>query len=664
MTWFLGSCMYDDKAHTRIVPKAMARGNSWVQDLDWTLYFPSEGCLFAPRRPNGYLKGELFLFLEGTRVINPKQDHVLLGETAPAEEIIDLRHEPLDTARLRLVEIGVRRSKSSERVVVALAGNRCVQVELGPGENEGLSVVNSDRLEALPVYELTSDAFLRSTVDGKHYVVPGETIGPQIGAFDWSYDFDFVKRVLLRIRKTATDQALGAGFPKSRQQIEALIATLRRTDLLPRDSEGLHATHERLKAFSSQVTKNLEELDDIVAAVAAMTGIRERLEEYESSLMASIEAELTTRVEVELKNRLAHRSGELDDRMRQLETRALEQEQSVKETQKSIVVLRAERANLASGIERMLESVRSAVAKNPATANVLISDLERALAGEQLDIDLSDPEAEPWNLSMPKPGAVEVDWQSFEETLATNAKLHGMEVADVAIIDRVARSGSIVLLPRDMAFDFVRCYAAVLSGGAFRLHPLDQSVIGLSDLWREAGSARPTIFARAWQRASAHRSRFQIVLLDAIDATPMSRWLPSFAKVLSTPDRPANLLVLMSAERRAIDEQAHISDPLPHFVPCAPRRTSDFPGIRIADAMGDVTDKWWSDASKQLAGAQFPHFDAAHPKEATIVSSRLMRTIADGEFALRAARALAGVREAGPDVAAIVGGFDWYNSLE
>lgn len=672
---FIGTLLYDHRQYSRILPKAVAADGAWTQPEDWSAYFPTEGRVYAPRKPAEIAAGELFAFdvVESqARERGPDQFH--LGNYFVLEELLDMRHLRSEEARRKLVETGVQRSGKVEDVVVALAEGRCVRLRLKPAPDGVRSVADVDGLEALTVYELSPENFENSRVDRQHFVIPNVTVGREIGVVDWSLDIDFLERVLHRMRRTASAGTLGQSFPQSRAQIKSVVSALQRADLLPANGEDLQAMRDRLKDFSDQLPANIRNLEEAIRSIAAMSGMKERLARLEVSERARVQVEVRESVEREVREHVERESGGLGARLEALRKEVDVAVGNVADASKALESLRSAKAAIKTELDGLVTNLREALTEDekdgPRSRTELASRIEKVLAGQGLLVDLSGTADAPWTWQSEDIEATPTSWDEFPDRLRSAAKLFGFEPADLDIADKIARAGMMVVFPQQVAHDFLRCYATAIAAGAFAVQALDPSVVGLSDIWREPGFPRQTPFARAWRRSIANPSRFHIVLLDGLDRTPIDLWLPSLAKVLDAADRPKNLLVAGCLSGRSIDATRHIADPFWNFVPCSPRLSDDPAGSHIARALGRRVQTHWLDASivpetgGDRAAAFLSSLGALPTLSAKNFALRLASTIEQPDLAIRICRAMGGEPEPAEDVAAVTAGREWFKKLQ
>jgi archaellum component FlaC len=672
---FIGTLLYDNRQYSRVVPKAVVMDDAWTQPKDWSSLLPTEGKVYAPRKPSEIAVGEIFAF-EVVESQNPERgaDQFHLANYFAPEELLDMRHLRTEEARRKLVETGVKRSGKVEDVVVALAGDRCVRLKLKPAPDGVRSVADVEGLEALAVYELSPESFKNSRVDKQHFVIPNVTVGREIGVLDWSLDVDFLERVLRRLRKVASAGTLGQNFPQSRSQVRSVIAALQRADLLPGSGEDLQGMRERLEDFSGQLPKNIKNLEETAKAIAAMSGMTERLARLEVSERARIETEVRGNVERELRQRIERESGGLDKQLERLRSEVETASREAEEVRHEVETLRSGKAVLKAELDgtiaRLRETLSGPESDRSSSQAELASELEKAMAGKGVGVDLSSATDAPWTWHSIDIAAAPVSWEDFPDRLRAVAGQFGFGTAELDVADKVARAGRMLVLPQQVAHEFVWCYATAIAAGTFSLQALDPSVVGLSDIWREPGSGRLTPFARSWRRALAIPSRFHLVLFDGLDWTPMDLWLPSFAKILDAPDRPRNLVVMGSLSARTIDPARHVSEPCWSFVPYSPRSSENPRGVHIAQAMGRTIESRWLDAStgsensRDRAMAFVSALGSLPTADARSFALRLASTMDEPELAVRICQALAGESPSGEDVAAVIAGREWYEKLQ
>jgi hypothetical protein len=135
------------------------------------------------------------------------------------------------------------------------------------------------------------------------------------------------------------------------------------------------------------------------------------------------------------------------------------------------------------------------------------------------------------------------------------ASFHGVEAADVRLLDGALRSGELVVLVGPSTELALNAYSRAAAGARVRNLALDPSVIGLEDLWRVPGSHRPTAFAMAWNRARQDPEITILLCLRNLDASPFRLWLRSLRAALASSTRPSNLLVVATTVGRSAEAE-------------------------------------------------------------------------------------------------------------
>jgi hypothetical protein len=671
---YLGSSLYDNKPYTRVVPKAIASNVGWSQPVDWTTTFPTEGKVFAPRRPNGFLAGAPFMFtVEAPAFLeHSRPDHWHLGEVYPAEEILDYRYMSAEEARRKLVEIGIKRSgvDQEERLYVALSENRCVELVLRPRPESTLWIADIDGLAELPVYDLTAESLIAARVDGQYFAVPGVTVGHQIGVLDWSLDSDFLIRVLNKLRKVATAGSFETNFPKTRAQVDSVVAALKRADLLPSGSSDLGPTRERLEHFSISLEKNLNEFKELVRTVAEMSDVRSRLAEFEASQRGEISVALRKSIEIEERARIEATSAEERVALELLIARHSALSNEMEDTTRALKTAQTEKAKIDGEILNLVSQINVLLMqdRNDISAGQLTQQLATLLDTHEFDPFLVADFAQPWSFQRSVAISEPVEEGDLEPRLREVARSYGFDGSEMVLADKIARAGEFIVMSPDVAGEFVECYSLAIAGSCYHRQYLDPSCIGLDDIWQSSASGVRTPFARAWQKAVSRPSRYQVVLIDGLDRTPMDLWVPGFVEAVRSHARPANLLVFGSLSRKAIDETRHLNDATSFLVPFRPTKSAALSGHSIARALGRQLASTFLVPQRRFEGQQVgvsDYLEALAPLASLDEKQRAIRlygTFASAAHAVSLVNALSG-RPSEGIFSPISDGLTWLNSL-
>ena len=139
--------------------------------------------------------------------------------------------------------------------------------------------------------------------------------------------------------------------------------------------------------------------------------------------------------------------------------------------------------------------------------------------------------------------AASIGADRLRERLDAEADRWGMDATDLIVFDALLRAGELVVLVDQQDRFLLEAYARSVSGGRLRKLVVDPSMIGLDDLWRQAGSGAPTSFAKAWTAACAHPDQTVLLAIESLNVAPLGFWLPVLSAELHGPARPRNLLV-------------------------------------------------------------------------------------------------------------------------
>ncbi|SFJ14937.1 hypothetical protein SAMN04515648_2885 [Phyllobacterium sp. CL33Tsu] len=598
--WFLGKCMYEPRPFTRILPLAFARDGSWLSWTAWEEIFPNDGKVFSPRHP-GVTANTLFAF-DSVEVADAlKTDQFHLGEIQKIEEVLDYTDFDPEQARRELVETGIFRSPGGrENVIVALAGDQCVRITLIPHSAGKNSFADLSGLDRLVTFDFNSSLFDGVKVEGRWFTIPDVTVGQQRGVVDWSVDKDFLDSLLKKLKRIATPEDGTVPFPSTKAQVQAILTTLDRFELFPSQQTGWQVANDRIKRFSADLSLGVEKIDQIVSVLSALSPIEERLRAEINARRERITMELRNRVENEVRREIEEKHSSLVVRNRALS----EENEKLAEESARLSEEIKERSSKRSDVLREVEATIADLALVLGEPGIAISEPVRRLASN-LDniledkghlIEMIDEMPMPW--IQPRrfdKRVMPTEWRELASTLRDAASLHGFDGSELTGIDILVRAGEAILLSNDIAISLIRCYSSVVAQGHFSVQSLDPSTFGHDDIWRMPSTGAATAFSRAWKSAEQDRSAMRIVLLEGIDRTPLNLWIRSFVSVLTSPERPPNLLVFLSMGGRVIDSERNVGGLGELVIPIKPTHQAGLTGDQLQRIFREQTAKGWFD---------------------------------------------------------------------
>ena len=549
MEWFLGVCdELPSRTAFRVIPRALVSEGCWTIPSEWGEVFPDDGKAFGlPDQLNGFSDGDMIQF---TRVKNQRydpqgkaHDRWMVETSERPLRILDFRGSSIDFARKTLVELGISDlGKDESRVLVALDGDRCVQIEMRPPD--GLSerwMALETGLDNLPCYEFDSRALDGVSVEGAKYSVPHSTIGRQVGEVDWRSDWEVLEQGLKKLRAFSTKIS---HTPITLADVKRLIAVIRQANLEPKWQEEISSLFERWATASVAVTENFAMLEEMVGVLEDLEPVQAMREEEQQKFRDDLKTSLKPVIREELKREqedLVVRNEalreEIDGLSAELEQLNVAQAVASERAQK----LRDEVAEALGGLSRGMEGV-----PEEAELSRLVRNLSRRLSGIDGSLDPQPSSTPPWSRPCLGGESSQIHWDQLEDALTKSAAIGGFPPETLILADVLSRAGEVVCLPTKVAVPFLSAYARVLAGGSLAVQSLDASIMGVDDLWRSPNNFRPSTLAWAWKRAVAIPERFHVVLLEGVHRTPVDFWLPHLVDVLRSEVRPPNLLVFCS----------------------------------------------------------------------------------------------------------------------
>lgn len=543
--------------------------------------------------------------------------------------ILDLSKSSMEEARLCLFKIGIQLSDLlGSQYAVLLADNTYTILRFEKKGNLSFARLPTEGVIELrradPAWIASDDMSLR------YLPSKGEPLGEIVGQINWSSHVEFLGRLLERYRaalkgyqslmqggdaplKKLEKAIAESGFgQESAAELESIVDRMRdewpaisrslkavegMTQLLTQTDEAkemlatavnsqrleliaeleLQARHEVDEMFKvrreelASIDRQIKvQSDQLIQVEALMTDLGMNkdqvffeLQQVNTELSATkFELQVTQREATELEQRSDHERKELDKIVLQHEKKSQALEQL--------------RITVTTFIHDIRREVETSWTHDGGEVGIFAGRIEKLLAINGNSIaPMTPPSVPPWWIPIRSDAGL-ISLSELQGRLGQEAGDHGVSTDDLTLIDGFARAGEIVLLLGVQAELSLKAYARALSGGEVRYHSLDPSAIGLDDLWRVPASARPTAFALAWHHARINPQEIVLVCLRDFDAAPFRMWLASFYAVLSSDERPRNLLVTaVSSVASSIHANANAetgTDALHHLlVPIHPR---------------------------------------------------------------------------------------------
>jgi hypothetical protein len=396
-----------------------------------------------------------------------------------------------------------------------------------------------------------------ATAAGAKFLLPGREPREIVDHVDWSPDVDFLERTLKRVRRIAReDGRAGDAITLSNSAIEMLSQYMRREGPPSGGRDPLHRMRKRLENYLPRFAASLHDLDAIVASLEGYRPVAARISRDVEARHAELNAELRLRLEPVVRKELeTQNSAAVADLERVL------QDIADAEKMRADVLMEVEaltrsaselRTALASELGTVHDALEDASTEAAVTVGAIVRHVSRALTDASIAADLAPAATPPWGLGATNQ-ADRIGVDRLHERLDAEADRCGADATDLVVFDALLRAGELVVLVDQKDRFLLDAHARSVSGGRLRKLVIDPSMIGLDDLWRQAGSGAPTAFAKAWTAARAHPDRTVVLAIEYLDIAPLGFWLPMLANELHGPNRPRNLLVagtLVAAESR------------------------------------------------------------------------------------------------------------------
>jgi hypothetical protein len=576
----LAECAYAGSNFSRFEPLLRLGARGWERIKDAEREYPDEGKIFCfdPKTFDA-AKNSVWVFaIEPNLRIESagkKRDRFLARDASPATRVIDLSTGSWEEARRKLVEAGLPASAGVfPQAFVILSGQACVRLRFTFDAVSGTLRAEADDLANLPVFRCDRPISAGHTVDGAAYLIPGTEPPEIVEHVDWCPDDEFLPKVLRRIKRVG----FGDREALTHKAIEALTAFHRASGTLAGDDPALQRMRRRLQDFLPRFKPDNDQLEAIVAAVEAHRPIAERLERAFAERQAAIEEDARARIEVEIRAQLEADHAAAAARIEAALKDAAEAEEMRREATAHVEAIRTEAAALEAALITEVAGLREALAAAPAgssgRAQAIARAASAALRGAGEETELIPSALPPWAKATTVV-ASSIGPEDLVGRLGSAAKAAGIHDADLLVLDAFLRAGEVVAVFGRGSTAVLSAYARCVSAGRVTRFALDPSVIGLDDLWRQAGTGAPTPFALAWNLARSRPTSSVLLVLDAFNAAPFEFWLPALADILMGVDRPKNLLVAATASAARWTGHMAVEDFVRSVLPFALSSTPD-----------------------------------------------------------------------------------------
>lgn len=542
-----------DEGYARFEARAEILPNGWrgLTERERLALFPDVGTIFswAPglaECPKGTLK---ICRVQTNNKFKPgiRHDAYLIEShdvETPIDLILDFRGHDFERQRAWAVEEGFGALDSmTPSLALAIGPDEVIFPKLRENSGSGRFSISPDvDLAAIPVHRCKMETGQIFRIGKRSLLLPGAISHEPIRFVNWEYDQDFLKRVL----KFARDNTSEGDDPSLKQMTRAVMEKIQRT-LTTGESLVSHpweneAIRERLALLQRKFAVS-ESLRAVVAeTLMDRPEIRAELDTYTDKKKSEIGARLEVEIDQELRGSHAALISDLDGEKRKAEHLVVELEHQIGKRKEEIATLEKERDH---AVARLRNDVEDLFGKFAAHARNL-SEMIRLAKSTGVTFMDSLRESEP-DVSPPWARALESESKRIElEELPLALKVAadglGLDLSSFKALDVRLRAGEMAFVDGEDARLMIETYSSVACGGDVRWMPLDQSFLGLQDLWTSPGTSKLTDFASTWLEAERQQNRcFIICFVSSLDSRRMEALISSF--FLITRSRPQNLFI-------------------------------------------------------------------------------------------------------------------------
>lgn len=556
----LGVCVHVGSNFAKIAPKFILSGDEWTPITDAQTDYPPEGTVFCPGfemmnaepescwefsvKPNDRLDPDDRHHRSGRRL-----NEVIAYDVVRAKPVVDLSHHAtIEEARQWLVELGIDQPlRAGETVFIKFNGDVWAQMEMEEDEGLWRPAMKVD-LENVALWKTSKPAPI-APYDAGFFLPSSFSLETQVRKVDLTTDAMFAKELPRRLRQLLGDvpvddqDILSGTTDRGRVQVFVKAA-----EIIPSRHEHLVTFNERLRAFATQLDRNVDIVEEIFRTIRDQPAVAQSIQrevghladEARDRIKKDITADVAANWErdnaclVEKRQKLTSELEILDDRNRTAIGKLADTKKKAEAIQRGIT-------DVVDGLRVVLDR---APKRSSERARLIAEHVEKLLGGGR-NI-LIPAELPPWS-SGTSIDAKEIGLRDLAGSIETTSKVHGFESSDIMSFDVLVRSGEPVLLAGPDRDAFLSAYASAVTGAMIRRMPLDFGIIGVDDLWRQPGTGQPTAFAHAWVAARSRPDTPVLIVLDEVQATSGWTWISPFNAYLAAEERPRNLLICMTA---------------------------------------------------------------------------------------------------------------------
>lgn len=559
---YIGETVFQNPTIAKLNPLMLAHEHGWrnVSPVD----FPEGELVFSldpvvVRKPEGHV----VLFTVEPNPRGGRERFITTAVEEPYELFHGLGGMGSEELRRTIVQTGIERGHQElSRILVPIGSDRLAIPAMRPiGTTSKWVLSYEEPTDRIPLYQKHPDGLSWIQVNGRRFALPGRVNTEVVGHINWQTDMDFLQSLLKRIRKSAGFRRGGDDFNLSERVIERVCAFYRDNEIIGNDVGAHSAARARLDEFIAKLTTGSTMASEIATALFDHPSVKEGMAKLSSDALAAIEQRETERIRPAIKAKIEREIADSLAKGEALRRAVEEAERNLSE--KTLELQRIERltddglASLRSGVGTFLDDVRATgrtfAELMEAVGSPSVEDALRPAVSERPEIEDRAP---PWALGIVKTTGTTISIVDLPEIARKYVKAFGLAEADIRKLDILCRAGEIPVLVGDSVERMLACYASVVSSGRIVRMPLDPTVLGPDDLWRNVGRGGATQFARAWDVATRDPSIPQLVCLDDIDRASLSDWIGRF-RILYRANRPSSLLVVATlSSNKAIEAAA------------------------------------------------------------------------------------------------------------
>lgn len=367
-----------------------------------------------------------------------------------------------------------------------------------------------------------------------------------LGVIDWSADYSFHEKALVNLTKISKERFDDLQFP-SVNNIKNIISFLQANEIFPDTSDG----YINRKQYLDRILENSIQIDFLINTYDALYAKLAGSSQFETFVANKVEERVKQQSEDILEDLLKSAYQENDRVLQALQVDADEWKEENNRLERENTCLVRDHTKLSKDVETLSvlvskfinEAVRLSLQERE-----VIEKLNNFLVGHStLEKKSLLPTTLPaWTLAQKNVDPTILGAEELDSVFNQLACTYGYLERSIKVFDRLLRTGHLVLLMNEYAYLFIQQYSRYICGGRLSLIAVDASYIGLDDLWRSPGTMQPTGFAYAWQNALNNPNNYYLVHLTGVLETNYPVLFQQLSEILSTPNRPSNLLVVSS----------------------------------------------------------------------------------------------------------------------